>query len=296
MIRMTLSALLLLPLTGLYAKLIERLTPSNQEATRGSYLDETLILRPEKAISASIQELQRIAAICEESLLLHADLFRSVDRKTIQKIIRNEEVINEIKIAMDSYTQDLMAHYLSKRQAVMLQHINRCMSNLERIGDHVDRLREITVKRLTGEIVLIEKDLLAEWFKLYGSALKVIRLTIESLDGNEKKFQKMAKAILDARDAYVDRSLVFRSRYNDKLAGKDGDMSPEAGMYLTKYVDTLDRIVRHSKSIALLEQRPEFSIKRKKLERYADKAPEYVQPEMVDLTDYLEQLMSEDYF
>jgi len=293
---MTLSALFLLPLAGVYANAIIWITPSKRVATQGSYLDESLLVRPEKAILACIHELQRIAGICEESLLLHADLFRSVDRKTIQKIIRNEEVINEIKIAMDGYIQELMVHYLSKRQAVMLQHMNRCMSNLERIGDHVDRLREITVNRLTGRKILFEEDVLAEWFHLYGSALKVLRLTMESLDPKEKKFQQMAEMILDARHSYVEQSLGFRSRYNDKLAGKDSRMSPESGIYLTKYMDSLDRIVRHSKSIALLEARPEFWIKRKKLKRFADAAPDYAQPEMVDVTDYLDKLQSEDYY
>lgn len=295
MIRMGLAAVVLLPFAAGFAGLIERLTPSRKPPAEKSYLQEELVSRPEQAIAACIQELRRAALICEESLLLHADLFRSVDRKTVRRIVRNEEVINEIKLAMGSYLRLITRHRLSKRQAVMIQHVNRCMSNLERIGDHVDRLREITVERLTGTPVLFREPLLAEWFELYRSALAVVRLTIESLDPGRKKFQKMAENILRARDDYVAKSLAFRSRYNDDLSGKNGEMSPEAGIYLTRYVDSLDRIVRHSKTIALLEGHPEFWIKRKKLSRTAEGAPAYARPEMVDVTDYLDRLQAEDF-
>ncbi|MDF3127774.1 Na/Pi symporter [Kiritimatiellaeota bacterium B1221] len=294
MMRMVLSALLLLPVAGFYAKGVVWITPSKKAMPDGSFLDDELLTHPEQAISACVRELRRAAILTKRSMLLHAELFRSVDRKTVRAIIRNEEVVNEIKVEMESYVKKLTRQRLSKRQAVMIQHVNRCMSNLERIGDHVDRLREITVVRLTGRQVLFEEDLLAEWFQLYGSALKVLRLTIHSLDPELKKFQKMARSILEARDDYMKSSLDFRSHYNDRLAGKEGTMSPEAGIYLTKYVDALDRIVKHSKTIALLEGHSEFWIKRKKLKRVAGAAPEYAKPELVDVTDYLDRLQSEN--
>ncbi len=293
MIRMILCALLLLPVAGFYAKIIVWITPSKKPLPEGSFLDDALISHPEQAIVACVRELRRAAVLIKKSMLLHAELFRSVDRKTVRAIVRNEEVINEIKVEMESYLKKLTAHRLSKRQAVMIQHVDRCMSNLERIGDHVDRLREITVRRLSGKPVLFEEELLAEWFTLYGSALKVVRITINSLDPELKKFQKMAQMILEARDEYVKNSLDFRSHYNDRLAGKEGDMSPEAGIYLTKYVDAMDRIVKHSKTIALLEGHSEFWIKHKKLKRAADAAPQYAQPDLVDVTDYLARLQSE---
>ncbi|WFB34785.1 Na/Pi symporter [Kiritimatiellota bacterium B12222] len=294
MIRMMISGVILLPFVGIFTRAIVWMTPSNQPIKEGSFLDDRFITRPEKAITACIAELRRAAVICEESLLLHAQLFRSIDRKTVTQICRNEEIINEIKLAMEDYVLLLTQNQLSKRQALMIQHLNRCMSHLERIGDHVERLSEITLERLSGRPVLFEEDLLAKWFGLYGSALKVVRMTIDSLDPHQKKFQKTAAGILESRDHYMSHSFEFRSHYNDCLAGKEGTLSPKAGIYLTKYVDGLDRIVKHSKSIALLQAHPEFWIKRKKLERVAQQAPPYLEPKMANVQDYLDALQSED--
>jgi phosphate:Na+ symporter len=293
MIRMLFTGLLLLPVVGLYGKLIVLLSPSQEEVAEGSYLDEGLLSRPEEAIRACIHELKRVAGICEKNLILSAALFRSLDRKTLLKITNNETAINEIKTAMEDYEYRIADFHLSKRQSLMLQYLNRCMSNLERIGDHVDRMREITVARLSGKPVLFDEALLAEWFLLYGAGLKVMRLVRKSMDPDLKRFQQNAQLILDARNAYIKQSLSFRSLYHEKSVAKGDGLSPAAGIYLTKYVDALDRIVTHAKTIAMLQGRPEFFIKRKKLTRKVGAARTYAEPEWVDVSEYLQRLESE---
>lgn len=294
MIRMLFSAALLLPFSGLLARGVVWIMPSRETLPENSYLDRALIPRPEQAIRACIQELQRAARICKRSMMLHAQMFKSLDRKLIRGIVANEAALNEIKLSMDDYIELIAGQRLSKRQRLMLQHLNRCMSYLERIGDHIDRFREITQARLTGKRVLFDAETLAQWFELYGAAMKVLRLTIRSLDPSQQKFQKTAKEILDAREAYIKLSLEFRSDFNDRLEKAGKDFSPMVGVVLARYVDGLDRIVRHAKIIALVEGRPEFWIKRRKLERTVPHASEYEEPSWVDVTDYLDRLQSED--
>ena len=57
----------------------------------------------------------------------------------------------------------------------------------------------------------------------------------------------------------------------------------------------LDRIVRHSKSIALAEKQPQFWIKRTKLEKHVEMAGSAETYPLVDPKDYLSRLQSEDY-
>lgn len=293
MIRMLIAGLLLLPFVGVYAKVISWLSPSKREIQEASHLDESLLSRPEEAIRACIRELNRVAGLCEKNMMLTALLFRSIDRKTLQAITNNENAINEIKLAMEQFEYGMTAFHLSKRQSLMLQYLNRCMSNLERIGDHVDRLREITVARLSGRPVLFEEALLAEWFSLYGAALKVVRVVRKSLDPDLKHFDRNAEVVLEVRNAYVKQSLAFRAACHQTVLGKNGKLSPAAGIYLTKYVDALDRIVNHAKTIAVVQARPEFFIKHKKRSRTADPAQPFDQPDWVDVSAYLAQLGSE---
>ena len=68
-------------------------------------------------------------------------------RKTIADLKRNERAIDDIKVAMRDYLGGITARHLSQRQAMLIQHINRCMDNIERIGDHIDNICDLSIRR-----------------------------------------------------------------------------------------------------------------------------------------------------
>jgi hypothetical protein len=67
-------------------------------------------------------------------------------------------------------------------------------------------------------------------------------------------------------------SLTTRAMFTDKVAQRS--ITPIAGIFFSEYIAALDRIVKHSKSIALAEKQPQFWIKRTKLGKHVDLAPE----------------------
>ena len=103
----------------------------------------------------------------------------------------------------------------------------------------------------------------------------------------------MAQAILLARDEYVERSINAKANFTERIANHE--FPPIVGMFFSEYVGAFDRIVKHAKTIALAEKQPYFWIKRKKLERMAEEAPEYKPPPLSDPHDFLDRLHAEDY-
>jgi phosphate:Na+ symporter len=285
---MVIASLVVLPLYRQYAWLITKIVPSRKPPEEPSFLDDDLLDRPEKAIAACIQELRRIAGICEKSLLLNAELIFDVDRKKVQAVKLNEKIVNEIKLAMRHFLKSLTSRYLSRRQAILIQHLDRCMSDIERIGDHIDEFCDLSISRKNIPEALVDEDSFEHLFELYRMAIRVLHLLIESLDPDIKHFDKMGKRILEARDAYMRKSLETKELFEGKLAERA--VTPIAGIYFSEYVAALDRIVRHSKTIAQAETKPDFWIKRKKLKRVADEAPEVDIPEPVDPEDYLDTI------
>ena len=67
-----------------------------------------------------------------------------------------------------------------------------------------------------------------------------------------------------------------------------------AGIFFSEYLAAIDRIVRHARNIALSEQQPQFWIKRSKLDKHMDLAPEPAIPPLVDPKDFLSRLHDED--
>lgn len=291
---MVVAAFLVLPFSPLYAQLLIRIFRSRKPEPEPSYLDDKLLEYPEQAICAAIRELQRVAKICARNLRLAGQtiLFAHTP-KDIHALKLNEQIVNDVKLAMKEYLARLTRRYLSKRQAILLQHIDRCMVDLERIGDHIETVCDLSLRRQKIPEAIVDKESFDALFRLYENALAIFRLVIDSLDPNRENIQEIAQQILQARDDYMQASLTTRAMFTDKVAQRS--ITPIAGIYFSEYISALDRIVKHSKSIALAEKQPQFWIKRTKLGKHVDMAPELPIQPLVDPKDYLARLQAEDY-
>jgi len=288
-------ALVLLPFPWLLAGAARIVAYSRKPSPERSFLDSSLLSKPEQAIRAAIRELHRVGRLCERSFRLTADvMLLHYTGRAVRRVRQNEAVIDEIKLAMRHYLRTMTSRHLSRRQAILIQHIDRCMVEIERIGDHIDAICTHSISRGKERAALFPEDLLEQLFDLYKKARHVLHLVVGSLDVAETDdFQDVARAILEGRDEYVAASLAAKSTFAE-AAAKRG-ITPIAGIYLSRYVSALDRIVRHAKMVALVEQHPDFWIKRKKLDRVAPEERDVEIPAHVDPHDFLDRLQLEDY-
>ena len=241
-----------------------------------------------------MHELQRVAKICAKSLRLAGQtiLFAQTPQD-IHAIKLNEQIVNDVKAAMKEYLARLTRRYLSKRQAILIQHLDRCMSDLERIGDHIETICNLSLRRQKVPEAVVDKESFDTAFRLYENALHLFKLVIDSLDPDRENTQEIAQQILQARDEYMQDSLNTRAMFTDKVSQRL--ITPIAGIFFSEYIAALDRIVKHSKTIALAEKQPQFWIKRTKLGKHVDMAPEPTLQQLVDPKDYLARLQAEDY-
>ena len=293
-IKMILSALLFLPLIPIYGKLVVLMTPSKLKQPEPSYLDEDLLNRPEQAIFACLRELQRTARICAQSLYLAAEEFIQHDPHRDRLIHVNEQSINAIKAAMRDFLAKLTRQYLSKRQAILIEHVDRCMSDLERVGDHIENLSAIARRQRSLPAARFIPAAMEDWLSIYRAVEKLLNKVIESLDPEVPDFQTFAREILILREAFRTTAIAAQQAHFKRL--EDKVVTPIAGMIFNDYLSNFWRITKHIKNIALAEQQPQFWIKREKLGTVmsAD-APGYTIPEKTNPNDYLDKLQSDDF-
>lgn len=278
----------LLPITPWFARFLKRITPS-ESVVEMSHLDRDLLKKPEEALHACLLELQRVGRLCENSFSLSGELLLMQGKTgTLRKITSNEKVVDEIKTAMRYYLSDLTKVQLSKRQAILLQHVDCCMVEIERISDHIDSFSKRSVNRTDHPQAVFEADTFEDLCLLFAATGEVIHAVAESFSLSEKKKNEGAELIFTARENYIEKSIETKARFLEKMEQKSE--APLAGMFFRSYVAGLDRIVRHAKIIASTQQQSYFWIKSKKLGKVADPAKPKTQPELVDPDVYRKML------
>ena len=287
------NCLIFLPIIPLYAVLLRKIVPSRLPPPEPSYLLPRLLEYPEQAIAACLRELHRVTKICLHSLRLAGQtILFAYTPKDVQAIRLGEQAVNEIKLAMKDYLASLVRRRLSQRQAILTQHIDRCMSDLERIGDHVETLCTLSLRRKKAPEAIVDADSFGKFFQLYESAFRILRQVSSSFDPDRDDIREVAQQILQARDAHVQASLDVRTAFNEKVAQRE--ITPVAGIFFSEYLAAIDRIVRHARNIALSEQQPQFWIKRSKLDRRMELAPGPAIPPLVDPKIFLSRVQEED--
>ena len=126
-----------------------------------------------------------MAEVCVDSMVLIGELVLAPTRKTFRRLIANEEIINEVRQSMGDYFNKLTKLYLSRRQTIFLQHLDRCMKDIERIGDHLTHIGTNSVERFKVPEAMIPEDLFRIWFSLFCSAKHVITFMAQSFDPDQ---------------------------------------------------------------------------------------------------------------
>ncbi len=291
---MVAATLVFLPITGLFTRLVRLATPSDQPTPDPSFLEDKLLAKPEQALAAVIQELRRMAEVCVDSMMINGELILNPTRKLFRRLLSNEEVINEVRLSMGEYLNRLTQHYLSRRQTLFLQHLDRCMKDIERIGDHITHIGENSVERFKHPNAMVPEDLFRIWFTLFCTAKRVITLMASSFNSDSNAFKNTALQVLRARDAYMIQSMDAKAIFAG--AAREKRITPIGGYYLSRYVEDLDRLVRRAKSIAFAERQPDFWVKTAKLTRDATAATTYAPQSRVNPKEYLELLQRDSPF
>lgn len=263
---MVVAAALILPFTHRISGWVRAATPSTQLAAQNSFLDPSILDRPESALSAVLRESRRSLHILSASLREACAHFEDSAQRRMPRVIQaNEEAVNEIREAIRSYLTRLTDRYLSRRQRLLAQYLTHIAVDIERIGDHIVHVVDLSARQHRVSNAAYDENMRAALLEIFDKAEGVLEATTHSLDPDEATFPEAAHAIEDARDAFVNRSQEIRQAVNDRVAKHK--VEAIAGVFFSNHVLSFERLVRHCKMIAREEQQPFFALKPSKLDR-----------------------------
>ncbi len=258
------NALIVLAVLPLFVRLVVALSPSRKPPPEPSYLDEKLLERPEAAIFAVVKELGRMARVTHLMLRRAMRGLFTLDEQHLARATRDEATVDLIKDAVSAYLTALGNRRLSARQAGVIQGLMRSASDIERIGDHIESLVDLTrAKHSQG--VWFSDPTAESLLHVYEQVDQTLGLVVESLDPDAEDLEARAQRILEARKAYKWHSKALHARAEARLT--EGEDDPYTAMLLGQYVGTFDRMMRHMRRVARVEERPDFVLKPDALER-----------------------------
>ncbi len=209
----------------------------------------------------------------------------------LRQIKLNEAVVNEIKANMKDYFDQLANRKLSRRQIMLMQEISRCMSDIERIGDHIDKISDISVRRGKDLTARFDEETLNSIFDLYSKVGSILGLARDSLypeQREDRDYHVAVAKLLEAREDYKYASRKAKELLCDEVT--EHRIAQIAALFYREYLATFDRIIKHTQSIAISRQDPDFMIKDKKLNKAAKPVPDLDIPKPVAIKDYLQGL------
>jgi len=256
------AAVLALILLPLFLVGLKRLFRSATEP-EASFLDDSLLGTPENALVAVLRELGRMARLCHRAYGITADTMFAPDRKLRRRIERLENISNETRAASQLYLNQLARTRLSRRQGIFIQHLDDAMIDLERVGDHIEKLNRVTHNNRLfreSEMSPMARELLEH---LAAATSDLLSDLVHALDPDHADFTPVGAGLEQRVAAYKETAEEVNAWFANEMENKR--MHPLAGLRYKDVLQLHDRMAKHIRTIAELLEDREFFVKRSKL-------------------------------
>jgi len=144
-------ALLLLPFTVIIGRQIEKWLPDKQgeeETFMPKYLNPNMLNTPSLALAQATRETIRMAEIVQDMLKLSLPAIMKCDRELIERVENMDDNVDLLDRAIRMYLIQLGKEHFSPEEAKRQMEILTVVSNLEAIGDVIDKnLLELARKK-----------------------------------------------------------------------------------------------------------------------------------------------------
>jgi phosphate:Na+ symporter len=200
------GALVFLPFVGPAAKLVERFMPAGGAATEAvapRYLDPNALDSPTEALAGAMREALRLGDRVEVMLRDTMRLLEKDELKLSRAIAQADDGVDSIHEAIKLYLVKVSRNELSEGESRRLVEIITLITNLEHIGDIIDKnLRDLAEKKIR----------------------KRFTFSPEGLDEIREFHQRVASALALALNVFATRDLTLaRQLFADKAVMRDAE-------------------------------------------------------------------------
>lgn len=241
------TVLIQIPFIGYIVDFVDRIMPDEGKKTETVtyYLDDRLAEKtPAIAIGQVSKEVVHMTEIILENLRDVHHALETVDLNKIKKLEEREKTINTLDDEITNYLLALSNRILSDEQHSQINRLMYIVNDLERIGDHIDNLKEITQYLGENEKKFTEESLVG-LNQMFEKSIEVVEKTKDALEYSDRE---MAYEVIELEKEVNQLDKENREAHLDRLNRKDIEL--ESGINFLETVNNLERLSDHSYNVA----------------------------------------------
>ncbi len=260
-----LLTILFLPFAGPFANLVMRIVP-DKVMTEGDkvraqfqarHLDELLIAAPPLALSMVRRELSRTGQVVEEMLVSLPETLFVGDVAEMERVRDMDDQVDALYSQIAHYLSKVTRQNLSSRQSSEAMMLAIANTEIENVGDIVEtHMFHLAGVCSDSEAGLGEREL--EALGLYhGKILEIYRSVVVAVEHDRRD---TAQRVLDREEEIVGgMDELILNRQKQLMASTPTAEEIAAFNLMTDIMENLKRIYEHSKRIARLVTKVEYS-------------------------------------
>jgi len=235
------------PLMNLIIRLTYVIVPGDDEEDSGRFGTRFIgesNPNPAIAIYLAVQEIYRMAHMAIDNLNLTMNCLYKADSEKVEPAEETELYIDYLNVQISNYLVKINENSLPLKDQNLLSGYFHVVSDIERIGDYADNMREITIQLAENNISFSE-DAVNE---LKAMVEIINKMMDEALDmfgtGSPAHMEEIS-----AMEAEIDRmEKELQNRHIARL--NQGLVTAEAGIFFSDAVSAMERVADHIINIA----------------------------------------------
>ena len=241
------TTFLLFPFTKQLEKLAIKLVKDKKSPNRNkdAFLDERLLASPSLAVNQCKEYTVKMARIAADALLNSIPMLDGYDKKAAEKIIADEQLLDEYEDKLGTFLVKLSSSQLSDEDSNTVSTLLHSIGDFERIGDHAVSIMKVA-QEIQEKGISFSEHAKAE-LKVASNALsEIVGLAADSFCYNNPVLALEVEPLEQVIDGMLSE---IKSRHIARLTG--GDCTIELGFILSDLLNNYSRVSDHCSNIAV---------------------------------------------
>lgn len=209
------------------------------------HLDPRILETPAFAVENAVKEVVRMGEIVLKNLnrVTKEAMSGEPRQSKIDKVHNDEQVINHLEPMITEYLVKISHLAITEKEMKVVNNLFDSITDIERSGDHVENMAGY-LQHIKDMNENISEDAIEELRNMNNIVRAAFESAIRAIEFDDTKEAK--EALSYAEDVYCTRKII-RKRHIQRM--KDGDCSPDIGVYFLDIISSMERIAGYAFTI-----------------------------------------------